>query len=154
VGADGEGRREVSAQKPTAPEARLLLAVLRHGGPFGGMIARAPHVWLSCRALRWIDAGGNITEAGRSSLASWLLRAFAGPVVAVPTWLGSPMSDDEAVIMLALIAGRDPYLVKVNKLVSVHLDAMWRKCWIDAYDRPGSRGRDALAAYLLRGWRP
>jgi hypothetical protein len=106
------------------------------------------------RLLGLLDIGNRLTHLGRETLAGELLRAFAGPVVAVPTWLGSPMSDDEAVIMLALIAGRDPYLVKVNKLVSVHLDAMWRKCWIDAYDRPGSRGRDALAAYLLRGWRP
>jgi hypothetical protein len=152
VGADGEGRREVSAQKPTAPEARLLLAVLRHGGPFGGMIARAPHVWLSCRALRWIDAGGNITEAGRSSLASWLLRTFTGPAVVVEEQ--PAMADDEARVMLGVMRGAlYGSGLPVFRTTDV-LDTLWRRGWLDAYDNPTALGRDALAAYLLRGWRP
>ena len=108
----------------------------------------------AARLLGLVGIDNRLTHLGGETLAAVLLRDLSAPVVVVPPWLGSPMSDDEARIMLALIAGRDPYLVKVGKLPAALLDAMWRKLWINAYDRPGPRGRDALAAYLLRGWRP
>lgn len=139
---------------PTAAQARVLLAILAGGDSHPTGTRWPSHDAGVVRG--WITPWPErlaITPDGRDALARWLYRTCDGRVVVVPEQV--PMSDGEAPIALDLLIGRDPRSDsrRMPGLVSGHLSAMWRKLWIDAYDRAGPRLRDALAAYLLRGVR-
>ncbi len=64
------------------------------------------------------------------------------------------MFDEEAAIMLALLAGRSPYAVGRMSRTASLLHGMQRRGWVTSADKPTAAGGDALASYLLRGWRP
>lgn len=76
-------------------------------------------------------------------------RDFRGPVVVVPL---QPMpTADEAAVLLATLLGRQLHwpLGRVNVVMA----QTWSYGWFDSRGDITPRGGDALAAYLLRGWR-
>lgn len=137
---------------PFPGEVRVLLGLL-----VGRQPGEDAEPWLyGMVGVGWIESargGVAITEAGRDALARELLRTFTGPVVVVedPIWI---VFHDEARVMLAIVRGgkygTDLPIDRTNEI----LDVLWRRCWIDAYDKPTPAGRAALASWLLRGWRP
>lgn len=129
-------------------EVRVLLGLL-----VGRQPGEDAEPWLyGMVGVGWIQSirgGVAITEAGRDALARELLRTFTGPVVVVeeqPT-----MFADEARVMLAIVVGR---------FFETTPDMLTRLCrckWIEFAHGAvfvTDAGRAALAAWLLRGWRP
>lgn len=137
---------------PFAGEVRVLLGLL-----VGRQPDDSAEPWLyGMVGVGWIESvrgGVAITEAGRDALACELLRGFAGPVVVVPE---QPiMFADEARVMLAVVADLPPYTsAEPINHTSDLLDLCCALGWLDDDDHATDAGRDALAAYLLRGWRP
>lgn len=146
----------IPSPMPTRWQGRMLLNIHWGQSPFGGMPAgRGVPVHGEMRPYKWImgNRTARLTLAGRDALARWLLRSFTGPVVVVekqPT-----MSADEARVLLAILGGSSVYASKhPGYLINRMLDAMCDCGRLDDYDCLTGAGRDALASYLLREWRP
>jgi hypothetical protein len=144
----------VSARKPHAPalfngEGRVLLALHAGRQPDAG-----DEGWLyGMVGMGWIETsrrGVAITDAGGDALASWLLRTFACPVVVVEEQRAM-RTDYAARFLIRIMTGCEPppsvtwlsWLLQVGWIEIAHGAAFVT-----------DSGRDALAAYLLRGWRP
>ena len=64
-------------------------------------------------------------------------------------------TDAQAWMMIVLLVYGSGYTVPSPSPPSWPvLDSLWRECWIDGADDLTWLGRDALARYLLRAWRP
>lgn len=134
---------------PFPGEVRVLLSLL-----VGRQPGEDAEPWLyGMVGVGWIESvrgGVAITEAGRDALARELLRGDGGPVVVVedPAWI---VFEDDALALLAIMTGRPFPMTSTTRAV------LLRWGWVEV--RRGSlvvtpAGRAALAAWLLRGWRP
>ena len=137
---------------PFAGEVRVLLDLL-----VGRQPGEDAEQWLyGMVGVGWIESargGVAITEAGRDALSRELLRAFAGSLVVVNA-RGFP-TDHQARVLLRIHAGKWT-TVKGSGSRWASFDAACDAGWITSYGAIAltPAGRGALAAYLLRGWRP
>ncbi len=128
------------------PQARVLLNLLcgrvSHAGrPSHDLVSTR---WTLYEQDRMSFHPDTITPTGRTALASWLLRDLRGPYVAVES---SMFWEDEALTLLAVLRGE-----------ALTDDAPIFRCrylgWLNSRLRLTASGRDVLASYLLRGWKP
>lgn len=140
-----------ASKMPTEQQARVLLNVLAGRYVLDGVIA--VQSWLDVLVFNsWVDNGRHppaLTETGRTALADYLLRDFRGPVVVHPRQVAATAFEARA--MLARMAGRSAAEVFGGRRVSASL--MYARGWLDGNHGPTPLGGDAIAAFLLRGWR-
>lgn len=137
---------------PTKAQAVVLLNVLAAAPRFRWSLDAFGECW----AAGWMShertrgqVTRHLTPAGGDDLARWLLRDFSGPVVVVPE---QPiMFADEARALLMIVT--TSHVVASNDVLEILLRCGWIRV-IRGKLAATDEGRDALAAHLLRGWRP
>ena len=131
--------------KPSTPLLPVLLCALvgRWREGMQTQIAAA-------RLLGLVGIDNRLTHLGGETLAALLLRTFTGPVVVVREQRAI-RTDFAANFLAEIMSGRRarPSVVWLSWLLQVG--------WIELAHGAAfvtAAGRDALASYLLRGWRP
>jgi hypothetical protein len=134
-------------------EAAIMLALLAGRSPYAvGRMSRTASLLHGMQRRGWVTSADEPTAGGRDALAVFLLRGFRGPVVVVDEQ--PVMFAEDARAMLAIVTGRP--LVAPTWVLAILSHCRWVEFSRISHGKliATPLGRDALAAYLLRGWRP